>query len=127
MRMQRLLLAVLLAVVTAAGPVRGETRAVLASEPASGAFGGGPRTWRLDYFHTGGLGAELFSLDRVVVEPLPWPGNASEPLVASASDPTLGAATTDGAPSPAGSGETEDDPLTALIKAIVGGQPAERK
>ncbi len=34
-----------------------------------------PRTWRVDSFHTGGLGAELISLDRVVVEPLPWPGN----------------------------------------------------
>lgn len=34
-----------------------------------------PRTWRLDYNHTGGLGEEIFSLDRVVVEPLPWPGN----------------------------------------------------
>jgi hypothetical protein len=34
-----------------------------------------PRTWRVDYFHTGGLGVELLSLDRVVVEPLPWPGN----------------------------------------------------
>jgi hypothetical protein len=34
-----------------------------------------PRTWRVDYNHTGGVGQEIFSLDRVVVEPLPWPGN----------------------------------------------------
>ena len=34
-----------------------------------------PATWRVDYYHTGGLGLEAFSLDRVVVEPLPWPGN----------------------------------------------------
>jgi IgA Peptidase M64/Peptidase M64 N-terminus len=34
-----------------------------------------PGTMRLDYFHTGGMGQEIFSLDRVVVEPLPWPGN----------------------------------------------------
>lgn len=34
-----------------------------------------PRTMRLDYFHTGNHKAEMFSLDRVVIEPLPWPGN----------------------------------------------------
>ena len=82
----------------------------------------------------GGLPARLWhdfmlaALDGQPIEPLPWPGSASEPLVANVSDPTLGTATTDGAPLPAdGTGETEDDPLTALIKAIVGGQPAERK
>jgi hypothetical protein len=30
---------------------------------------------RLDYFHTGNVNQELFSFDRVVLEPLPWPGN----------------------------------------------------
>ncbi len=34
-----------------------------------------PATLRLDYFHTGGRGAEVFALDAVRVEPLPWPGN----------------------------------------------------
>src|SRR5262245_6143162 len=34
-----------------------------------------PRTMRLDYFHTGDASGETFSLDRVVLEPLPWPGN----------------------------------------------------
>jgi hypothetical protein len=40
-----------------------------------------PATWRVDYFHTGGPAAagepapEIFGLDRVVVEPLPWPGH----------------------------------------------------
>ena len=34
-----------------------------------------PRTMRLDYYHTGNDTQELFSLDRVVVEPLAWPGN----------------------------------------------------
>ena len=33
------------------------------------------RTMRLDYFHTGNAAEERFSLDRVVLEPLPWPGN----------------------------------------------------
>jgi hypothetical protein len=33
------------------------------------------RTLRLDLFHTGGLGVEIFAVDRVVIEPLPWPGH----------------------------------------------------
>jgi hypothetical protein len=36
----------------------------------------GPRTLRVDYFHTGSSTQELFSLDEVVVEPTPWPGRA---------------------------------------------------
>jgi hypothetical protein len=35
-----------------------------------------PRTMRLDFYHTGTFAEEVFSLDRAVVEPLPWPGNA---------------------------------------------------
>src|SRR5581483_11401269 len=34
-----------------------------------------PRTLRVDLVHTGGRGTEVMSLDRVVLEPLPWPGN----------------------------------------------------
>ncbi|HWR36662.1 MAG TPA: IgA Peptidase M64 [Clostridia bacterium] len=30
---------------------------------------------RLDYYHTGNAKAEMFSVDRIVVEPLPWPGD----------------------------------------------------
>ncbi len=37
-----------------------------------------PRTMRLDYYHTGAKGQEVFSLDRVVLEPLPWPGDPSK-------------------------------------------------
>ena len=33
-------------------------------------------TWRLDFYHTGGQGLEVFSRDRLVVEPLPWSGPA---------------------------------------------------
>jgi len=36
-----------------------------------------PGTLRLDYFHTGGRGTEVFAVDRIVVEPLPWPGALS--------------------------------------------------
>jgi IgA Peptidase M64/Peptidase M64 N-terminus len=34
-----------------------------------------PKTMRLDFYHTGNATQELFSVDRIVVEPLPWPGN----------------------------------------------------
>jgi hypothetical protein len=56
--------------------------------PAAAASGGAAqaepqRTLRLDLFHTGGLGVEIFAVDRVVVEPLPWPGHPSGNL-----DPT---------------------------------------
>jgi len=34
-----------------------------------------PGTLRLDFFHTGGRGIEAFAVDRMVVEPLPWPGD----------------------------------------------------
>ncbi|MET0648212.1 MAG: IgA Peptidase M64 [Pyrinomonadaceae bacterium] len=33
------------------------------------------RTMRLDFYHTGTASEEVFSLDRVVVEPLAWPGS----------------------------------------------------
>ena len=34
-----------------------------------------PRTMRLDFYHTGTSTEEVFSLDRVVVEPMAWPGS----------------------------------------------------
>jgi hypothetical protein len=33
-----------------------------------------PRTMRLDYYHSGNEKQEMFSVDRVVIEPLEWPG-----------------------------------------------------
>ena len=39
-----------------------------------------PATMRLDYYHTGNATQELFSVDRVVIEPLPWPGNPAKPI-----------------------------------------------
>jgi hypothetical protein len=39
-----------------------------------------PRTMRVDYYHTGTASEEHFSLDRVVVEPLEWPGNPARAL-----------------------------------------------
>ena len=37
-------------------------------------------TMRVDYYHTGNEKQEHFSLDRVVVEPLPWPGNSGKTI-----------------------------------------------
>lgn len=42
-----------------------------------------PRTMRLDYYHTGDARQETFSLDRVVLEPLPWPGDMSKTIDAT--------------------------------------------
>jgi hypothetical protein len=39
-----------------------------------------PRTMRLDYYHTGNAAQELFSIDKVVIEPLSWAGNPQKPI-----------------------------------------------
>ena len=39
-----------------------------------------PRTFRVDYFHTGNATEERFALDRLVLEPLPFPGRPDRPL-----------------------------------------------
>jgi len=39
-----------------------------------------PRTLRVDYYHTGNSHQEWFSLDRVVLEPLEWPGNLNKTI-----------------------------------------------
>src|SRR5215471_2495833 len=39
-----------------------------------------PRTMRVDYYHTGTASEERFSLDRVVLEPLEWPGHPARNL-----------------------------------------------
>jgi len=39
-----------------------------------------PPTMRLDYYHTGDAKQELFSVDRIVIEPLPWPGDPSKAI-----------------------------------------------
>ena len=38
------------------------------------------RTMRFDYFHTGNAEQEMFSVDRVVIEPLEWPGSPSKTI-----------------------------------------------
>jgi IgA Peptidase M64/Peptidase M64 N-terminus len=39
-----------------------------------------PRTLRVDYYHTGNSHDEWFSMDRVVLEPLEWPGNLNKAI-----------------------------------------------
>lgn len=39
-----------------------------------------PQTMRIDYFHTGDAKQEVFSFDRAIIEPLPWPGDLSRSL-----------------------------------------------
>ena len=39
-----------------------------------------PRTMRLDYYHSGNASEERFALDRIVIEPLEWPGNPARPI-----------------------------------------------
>ena len=40
-------------------------------------------TMRLDYYHTGDATMEVFSIDRVVIEPLPWPGDPKQSIDSS--------------------------------------------
>jgi len=39
-----------------------------------------PATLRVDFYHSGNHETEMFSLDRVVLEPLPWTGNMQRPV-----------------------------------------------
>ena len=39
-----------------------------------------PATLRVDFYHSGNHEMEMFSLDRVVLEPLPWTGNMNHPI-----------------------------------------------
>ena len=43
------------------------------------AFAGAP-AMRLDYYHTGDVDTELFSVDRLIIEPLAFSGNTGRPL-----------------------------------------------
>ncbi|HEY4366908.1 MAG TPA: M64 family metallopeptidase [Steroidobacteraceae bacterium] len=39
-----------------------------------------PQTMRVDYLHSGNALEQHYALDRVVIEPLPWPGNPARPI-----------------------------------------------
>jgi len=51
---------------------------ILALFAAVPALAAGRGTLRVDYYHTGNDKSEWFSLDQVVLEPLPWPGNLAK-------------------------------------------------
>lgn len=56
-------------------------RLLLASLLALPAFAAGPpATLRIDIQHGGDASTEHFALERVVLEPLPWPGNPARPI-----------------------------------------------
>jgi len=42
-----------------------------------------PATMRVDYYHTGNSVEETFSVDRIVIEPLPWPGDLAKSIDAT--------------------------------------------
>ncbi|MCM2257641.1 MAG: IgA Peptidase M64 [Vicinamibacteria bacterium] len=60
--------------------LRGLAAAVLAGLPAAVAMAAAPATLRVDYTHFGNAREEHFALERVVVEPLPWPGRPEAAL-----------------------------------------------
>jgi hypothetical protein len=51
---------------------------ILAMAVAAPLHAAAPGTIRVDYYHTGNDKSESFSLDQVVLEPLPWPGNVAK-------------------------------------------------
>jgi hypothetical protein len=53
---------------------------VALSAGQAGAVPGPPRTFRIDAFHTGTATEERFTVDRLVLEPLPFPGNPARPI-----------------------------------------------
>jgi len=46
----------------------------------AGAHAEVPPTMRVDYIHSGNALQESYALDRIVIEPLPWPGNPARPI-----------------------------------------------
>ncbi len=48
--------------------------------PAAPALAEAPATMRVDFYHSGNHEMEIFSLDQVVFEPLPWTGNMHRPI-----------------------------------------------
>ena len=54
--------------------------AVGIAAPAAAATPSPPRTLRVDYVHSGNAREEHFALERVVLEPLPWPGDPAKAI-----------------------------------------------
>ena len=58
-------------------------RSLLLSLAALACLAAPPQTLRVDYGHTGDATSERFGVDRVVLEPLPWPGDLGKSTDAS--------------------------------------------
>ncbi|MDP1832493.1 MAG: IgA Peptidase M64 [Geothrix sp.] len=58
--------------------LRPAIRPLLLSLAALACLAAPPRTLRVDYGHTGDAASERFGVDRVVREPLPWPGDPAK-------------------------------------------------
>jgi hypothetical protein len=71
-RRRALAAAAIAAAIAAALPGHAAAQSAAAAPP--------PRTMRVDFYHSGNAAAEQFALDRIVVEPLPFPGNPNRPL-----------------------------------------------
>lgn len=56
------------------------TIALAALSLCTHALADSPPTMRIDFYHSGNQGTEMFSLDQVVIEPLAWPGNMQWPI-----------------------------------------------
>ena len=50
------------------------------ASPCIGAGAEGVRTMRVDYVHSGNALQDRYALERIVIEPLPWPGNPARPI-----------------------------------------------
>jgi hypothetical protein len=53
---------------------------LLALGACASALAAQPATMRLDYLHSGNALDEHYALERVVIEPLPWPGNMAQTI-----------------------------------------------
>jgi hypothetical protein len=60
--------------------IRFTALAVLLPLVAGSAPADPPRAMRLDCYHSGNAATELYSVDRVVIEPAAWPGNPARPI-----------------------------------------------
>jgi hypothetical protein len=54
--------------------------AIACSGGADAAHAQQPATVRLDYTHSGNALSEQYAIERVLIEPLPWPGDMSQPF-----------------------------------------------
>jgi len=54
--------------------------ALACSSAAGAATAQQPATVRLDYTHSGNALSEQYAIERVLIEPLPWPGDMSQPF-----------------------------------------------